>query len=539
MGQLQVGLFWALWVTIVGVGISSAIIANKFFSGVVMTLQSLPCELFTAQSVRAMDALAIRDHNLPGSVLMKRAGRVCFDALTAHFAPLAEITVYCGSGNNAGDGYVVAGLAQAAGLSVRVVYLSAPEQLQGDAQRAYQYAVQEGVSCCSFQSSALPAHGVIVDALLGTGINGEVRPDYLAAIEQINGAGLPVLAVDIPSGLCADSGQVLGQAVQADVTCTFIGTKLGLLTAAGPSVSGQIVFDDLGVPAEVIASQPPAAQRLELSSLLAQMPARARSSHKGDYGHSVIIGGDHGFGGAALMSAQACARMGSGLTSLATRPEHITAAHVRVPEVMALPVTAGVEVDDLVNKATVIAVGPGLGKLAWGEQLLLSALMAQKPLVIDADGLNLIAEGIGHRVLAQRDQGIALILTPHPGEAARLLQVSVEEVQRDRLSAVLGLAQKYKATVLLKGAGSLIAGPEGVVSLCAEGNPGMASGGMGDVLTGMVTGLLAQSLAPLMALQMAVCLHARAADRLAANFGERGLLATDLIAESRALINGG
>ncbi|BFM05304.1 NAD(P)H-hydrate dehydratase [Halioxenophilus aromaticivorans] len=504
-----------------------------------MTSKNLPQNLYTADSVRAMDACAINDHQIPGAVLMKRAGRVCFGALQSHFPCAQTVTVFCGGGNNGGDGYVVAALAQAAGMAVQVIYLSEPMELTGDAQRAYQYALQEGVACRAFTSDyAMPIQGVIVDALLGTGLRGEVRLQMVEVINKINAAGLPVLSVDIPSGLCADTGQSLGAVVQADVTCTFIGLKLGLLTGDGPSLCGQVVFSDLEVPNAVLTGQPVVAQRILLEMLLMQVPTRRKAAHKGDFGHSLIIGGDIGYGGAALMSAEVCARMGSGLTSLATRPENVTAANVRVPEVMAIPITAGVDVEEWVNKATVIAVGPGLGKFAWGEQLLLAALMAQKPLVIDADGLNLIAQGIGGRVLAQRDVNIPLILTPHPGEAARLLKTSNEAVQNDRVAAVKALADQYKATVLLKGAGSLIAGPGTPVTLCSDGNPGMASGGMGDVLTGIIAGLMAQSLAPLTALQLAVTLHAAAADRLAQRHGQRGLLATDLIQEARALING-
>lgn len=499
----------------------------------------LPRKLYTAESVRAMDACAINDHQIPGAVLMKRAGRVCFDALQKYFSSLVEITVFCGGGNNAGDGYVVAGLAQAAGFTVRVIHLSWPEELKGDAQRAYQFARQEGVACESFTANTnMPSQGVIVDALLGTGLTGELRAPYLNAINQINAAGLPVLAVDIASGLDADTGKSLQAVVRAQVTCTFIGLKLGLFTGEGPNVTGQVVFDDLAVPPAVLASQPPVCELLELPVLLSSLPSRPRAAHKGDFGHSLIVGGDLGVGGAAIMCAEACARMGSGLTSLATRPENVTAVNVRVPEVMAMPVQASVEMESLVSRASVIAVGPGLGRLAWGEQLLLAALMAQKPLVIDADGLNLIASGIGSRVLAQRDESIPLILTPHPGEAARLLKISRADVQRDRLAAVTAIADTFKATVLLKGAGSLIAAPGAMVTLCNDGNPGMASGGMGDVLAGIVTGLLAQNLPPLTALQLAVSLHANAADQLARQSGERGLLATDLIPQARAIING-
>jgi len=499
----------------------------------------LPPELYNAAAVRAMDACAIQEHNLPGAVLMKRAGRVCFDTLQAEFDHFSHVSVFCGGGNNGGDGYVVAGLAKAAGYSVEAVYLTAPEQLTGDAQRAYQYALQEGVNCIAYgESYSMPQQGVIVDALLGTGLSGSVRDNFANAISAINTSGLPVLAVDVPSGLAADTGAELGPVVMAQATCTFIGLKAGLMTGQGPSHAGLLIFADLGVPEAVLDSQTPTALRLDLAQLLSRVPQRKRAAHKGDFGHCLIIGGDTGYGGAALMSAEACARMGAGLTSLATRPENITAANVRIPEVMAAPIRTGVELADLLAKANVIAVGPGLGQKAWGEQQLLAAITAGKTLVVDADGLNLLAAGVGAEALTQRNQQLPLVLTPHPGEAARLLAVSTQAVQADRFTAVKALAKRFSATVLLKGAGTLIADADGPIYLCDSGNPGMASGGMGDVLTGVISGLLAQGLPPMHAVQLGVCLHATAADRQVSEHGQRGLLATDLITTIRSLLNG-
>ncbi len=487
-----------------------------------------------------MDAAAIHEHGIPGAVLMKRAGRVCFEALLARWPEPEAITVFCGGGNNGGDGYVVAALAKQAQIPVSVIHLVDPDNLKGDAARAYHFARQEGVPCAAFDSKqALPTAGVIVDALLGTGLSGQVRADMAAAIGVINQAGLPVLAVDIASGIDADTGAILGAAVQAQVTCTFIGAKVGLFTGAAPGCCGELVFADLEVPAEVLAGQHPVATRLELADLLQLLSTRSRVAHKGDFGHVLVMGGDLGFGGAALMTAEASARLGAGLTSLATRPENTLAMNVRCPEVMAASIRTGVEVTPLLEKATVIAVGPGLGRQAWSQQLLLAALESFQPLVLDADALNLIADGVAAVALAERQQaGTVNVMTPHPGEAARLLSVTTAEVQADRLAAAKRLAEKYSAVVVLKGAGTVIAEPGGQCFVCTQGNPGMASGGMGDVLTGMVASLLAQGLAALPAAQLAVCLHAQAADEQVARYGERGLLATDLIPAARALLNG-
>lgn len=504
-----------------------------------MTEHSLPKTLYTAADVRAMDACAINEHGLPGALLMKRAGRVCFEVLCELFPNPEKIVVFCGGGNNGGDGYVIAGLAAQACIPVDVFYLVEPTKLKNDAERAYLYALREGVVCKPYTPQLeLPEHAVLVDALLGTGLTGAARSDFAAAIEHMNQSGLPIVAVDLPSGLLADTGFIAGVAVQATATCTFIGQKIGLYTGAGPDVTGALYFDDLSVP-QVVLDRPAPIEVLNLDALLAEVPERRACAHKGDFGHALILGGEAGFGGAALLAAEACARMGAGRTTLVTRAETALAANVRCPEVMAASVNVGCEASDLVAGATVIAVGPGLGNRPWGEQLLLEALTANKPLILDADALNLLAKGVARDAFAHRtEQPYPIILTPHPGEAARLLECSVEDIERDRPAAVRKLAQTFKATVLLKGAGSLIAAETGEVWLSPYGNPGMASGGMGDVLTGILAGLLAQQLNADHALALAVTLHGSAADQLAQLDGQRGLLAGDLIAQVRAQLNG-
>ncbi len=501
-----------------------------------MTAQSLPKNLYSAAQVRAMDHSAINEHGIPGAQLMKRAGRVCFEALLQQFPNPQALTVFCGGGNNGGDGYVIAALAQQANIPVRVVYLVSPDTLTGDAQRAFAYAQQEGVVCEAWHTDLSLNEGIVVDALLGTGLSGAVRGDYVEVINRINDAGLPVLAVDIPSGLHADTGAVLGAAVCASLTCTFIGLKAGLVTGEGPSVVGDLIYHDLEVPAQVLGAAA-TAERLCLEDLLAQLPERRQSAHKGSFGHALIIGGDVGYGGAAIMASQACARMGAGLTSLATQPDNTVACNVSQPEIMAAPIRTGVEVNPLLDKATVVAVGPGLGVQPWAEQLFFMAVQSQKTLVIDADALNLLAKNLGREILIQ-DRTRTRVLTPHPGEAGRLLNCTSGEIQADRFNAAKQLAEKYQAIVVLKGSGTVIATPSGELFVCDLGNPGMASGGMGDVLTGMIAGLLVQNIEPLLAVKLAVCLHGQAADDMAINFGQRGLLATDLIDQARALLNG-
>ncbi len=494
---------------------------------------SPPTALYTAEQVRALDKAAI-DGGIPGAQLMKRAGRAAFAALLQRFPDPGHITVYCGSGNNAGDGYVVAGLAAQRRLPVSVVQVGDPGKLRADARRAWEFAVQEGVPMAPLDDSA-PQPGVLVDGLLGTGLKGAVAGDYQRAIEQINASGQPVLALDIPSGLQADTGAVAEVAVQARVTVTFIGCKRGLLTGRGPALTGELVFTDLQVPADCYQGVTAAVERLSLADCLAALPPRAADAHKGDFGHVMVIGGDTGYGGAALMAAEAAARTGAGLVSVATRPEHIPAILARRPEVMACGVTSGQELEPWLARPGVLVVGPGLGTSPWSEQMLQQAVKTGLPLILDADALNILAAG---RVVAAGTRRDSWLLTPHPGEAARLLGCRTAEVQADRFAAVAALQQRYGGGVILKGAGSLVAAGDGSLGLVGDGNPGMASGGMGDVLSGVLGALLAQGLALPAAARLGACLHAVAADRAAGRHGQRSLLATDLLPELGGLLDG-
>lgn len=490
--------------------------------------------LYSANEVRELDRRAIEDGGMPGIALMKRAGAAAFTELQRRWPAANNITVLCGGGNNGGDGYIIAALARQRGLSVTLLQLAAEEKLSGDARLAWRFACQADVSMAPFKGAIDGNDGPIVDALLGTGVRGEVREHYRQAIVAMNESGRPVLAVDIPSGLCSDTGAVRGCAVAADVTVTFIGMKSGLLTGRGPAVCGDLVFRALDVPEQIYNTVPMAAERLDLTTLLAALPRRERDAHKGKYGHVLVIGGDTGFGGAAAMAAEAALRVGAGLVGVATRPGHVSALLARRPELMVKPIDSGQALEPLLTGPTVLVVGPGLGRSPWSEQVLQQAINANIPMVIDADALNILSDG---RVGVGADSR-SWVLTPHPGEAARLLGVSNDEVQRDRFAACRAIQQRYPGTVLLKGAGTLISSGAGPLSLCPYGNPGMASGGMGDVLAGIIGGLMAQGLDAQLAAQLGACLHGVAADRVAAEFGERGMMATDLLAPLRRLVNG-
>ena len=486
--------------------------------------------LYTAAQTRELDRCAIEDHKIPGIVLMSRAASAAFDALLQAWPDPECIQVLCGTGNNGGDGFLVADLAHKRGIRANVLQLGDPAKIGGDALLARNQALANGVSIEPFETTPLLRVGVIVDAMLGTGLGGDVRGVYREAITTVNGNSAPVLAVDIPSGLCSDTGRVLGLAVQADLTVTFIGLKRGLFTLAAADHTGAIEFNDLGVPPEVYSQVDGDTDRLELESLLQRLPARPATAHKGLYGTVLVVGGDHGMAGAAALAAEAALRCGAGLVRVATRPEHVAALVARTPEAMPVGVVSGQELAPLVASADVLVVGPGLGQSTWSEQLLQVAAASGKPMVLDADGLNLLAAG---RVIAEtrRDNWV---LTPHPGEAARLLECTNAEVQADRFDAVRRLQQTYGGIAVLKGNGSLIT--DGVQRLLSDyGNPGMASGGMGDVLSGVIGSLLAQHIPALEAAALGVCLHGAAGDS-AAEEGQRGLLASDLIPHMRAML---
>ena len=487
--------------------------------------RELPAALYRPDQVAELDRRAIEDFNTPGFELMRRAGAVAYRALRAAWPGRCHLCVLCGGGNNGGDGYIIAELARRDGLSVDLLYLLDPARLQGSAAQAAQRYQDAGGHPQAFDGELPDECDVIVDAMLGTGLQREVAGRYRQAVEAVNASLLPVLAVDIPSGLDGATGGVLGAAVRADVTTTFIGLKAGLVTGEGPARTGRLVFADLDVPPGVYDDLPPMAWRRDYDSLYHWFPARARDTHKGHCGHVLVVGGDHGTAGAALMAGSAAARSGAGLVSVATRGEHAPGFLAARPELMVHDAQA---LEALLPRADVLVTGPGLGRGDWGEGLLERVLQFPGPLVLDADALNALAERP-----RRRDHWV---LTPHPGEAGRLLGLAAGEVQADRFRALEGLIETYGGTAVLKGVGTLVGSHGTTPAVCGVGNPGMASGGMGDVLSGVLGGLIAQGLDPDGAARVGVWLHGAAADRAAAE-GERGLLATDLLAPLRALAN--
>ena len=441
-----------------------------------------------------------------------------------------KIVVVAGGGNNGGDGYVLARFAQATGLSVTVLAAVAPGSLRGDARQAYSDYVASGGQVQAFARERLGDGDVIVDALLGTGLKAAVRSELASVIRAINAAGRPIFALDVPSGLDSDTGMALGGvAVQADCTVTFVALKTGLFIGSGPEHAGNIFFDDLEVPVPAAPEFAPRLERITEGEIALALPRRARASHKGDFGRVLIVGGGIGMPGAARLAGEAALRVGAGLVTVAVAPENVVAIVAGRPELICLPLTEPSVLQSAMERADVVAIGPGLGRSAWAQAALETVLQRRGPLVVDADALNLIAE----RTPERREDWI---LTPHPGEAARLLAVQTNEIQSDRLASLGRLVERYDGTVVLKGAGTVVGAAGRTSALCERGNPGMASAGMGDVLTGTVAGMLAQCPDPWLATRVAVLVHAMSGDA-AARSGERGLLAGDVARGLRNCVN--
>ena len=495
---------------------------------------SLSHSLYTAEQVRRLDAEAIQNHRIPGIELMKRAGQAAFDAALKNWPALGRggsLQIFCGAGNNGGDGYIIAALARRRYIPVRVIALKEPTLLKGDARKAWEWFRDLGGHFEPWSPDLEMNGTLIVDAMLGTGLDGEVKGDFADAIERINKSGRPVLAVDIPSGLSANTGSELGEAVRADLTVTFIGLKQGLYTCAGPRCCGQIQFACLNVPDSVYKIDTPSAQLICEQDLSTNVQPRKRDAHKGDHGHLLVVGGDHGMGGAALMAAEAAMRCGVGLVTLATRPEHVMASLVRRPEVMTRGVNSSDELDPLLEGKNAVVIGPGLGTGDWGRMLLKAVLKTDLPVLIDADALNLIAAN--PEIYKVRKN---CVITPHPGEAGRLLNQPAAKVSHNRFKAVADLQSLSGGVAVLKGAGTLIQSRHRT-DLCSAGNPGMGVAGMGDVLSGVIGALMAQGHSSDIAASLGVWLHACAGDACAQSGGERGIAATDLIPVIRQKLN--
>jgi len=491
-------------------------------------MSSLPVAVHTAAQVRALDRHAIDDLQIPSYTLMTRAGEAALGALRSCWPSAQRIAVVCGPGNNGGDGYVLARLAREQRLEVVAVGLHEPARLQGDARRAYDDFLAAGGTVGSWHADCLRGMDVIVDAIFGVGLSRPVDGVAAEAIAAINHSDARVLALDIPSGLHADTGEILGDAVRAERTVTFLGLKLGFYLGEGPNCVGVVMFDALELPAQALAYVEATALRIDEPEVAELLPPRRRTAHKGQQGSVLVIGGNIGMPGAARMAGEAALRAGAGLVTIATRNENVAAIVGARPELMCRGVNSAEELTALIARADVLALGPGLGQDEWAQAMFETALAKDRRVVVDADALSLLAQS--------PRKNAHWILTPHPGEAARLIGKTTAEVQHDRLGAAREIAARYGGTVVLKGAGTLVLGDEGLPAICDRGNPGMASAGMGDVLTGVIAGIVAQKAELAAAARVGVLVHALAGD-MAARRGERGLLATDLLAYLPTCVN--
>lgn len=483
--------------------------------------------LFDTAAARALDARASERLGGDAYVLMQRAGQAAWRHVLQDWPDAHGIVVVCGPGNNGGDGYVLATLARRSGRHVQVVHLPEHGPRTALAQRACTEYVAQGGQVEIFDGQ-LPATALVVDALFGIGLDRAPDPSAAKLIHAINAQPAPVFALDVPSGVDAGRGHVPGAAVVAESTLQFIAEHAGLRTGAALEHVGSLTLEGLGVPEESFDGIAPMAEGLSEGALAHWLPPRRRNTHKGEFGRVLCVGGEHGSGGAIALCAEAALRSGAGLLRVATRSMHVAPLLARCPEAMVRAVESGHELQPMLAQADVVALGPGLGQEEWGSALFSLSLQAQRPLVIDADALNLLC--------ARPEPLHDAILTPHPGEAARLLGVNTADVQADRFAAAQAIAQRFTSVVVLKGAGTIIAAPGRTPRVINAGNPGMAVGGMGDVLTGVIAALRAQGMDVFEAASAGALLHSLAGDH-AAEMGERGLLPSDLMPHLRRLAN--
>ncbi|MRS90443.1 bifunctional ADP-dependent NAD(P)H-hydrate dehydratase/NAD(P)H-hydrate epimerase [Enterobacteriaceae bacterium RIT714] len=488
---------------------------------------SIPHSIWPADELRHAEKEAADSLGVTLYELMQRAGQAAFNVAREHYPQATHWLILCGPGNNGGDGYVIARLAIAAGINVTLLALESEKPSPEEASEARNAWLNAGGVIHAVDSVWPENTDLIVDGLLGTGLSQAPRENVAALITRANAHPAPVIALDIPSGLMAQTGATPGAVIQAAHTVTFIALKPGLLTGKARDVVGTLHHDALGLE-KWLAGQQTAISRFDASRLAQWLPPRRPTSNKGDHGKLVIVGGDHGTAGAIRMTGEAALRAGAGLVRVLTRIENIPPIVTARPELMVHELTPQ-SLEESLEWADVVAIGPGLGQKEWGKKALQKVENCRKPMLWDADALNLLA--------INPDKRHNRILTPHPGEAARLLNCSVAEIESDRLLSAQRLVKRYGGVAVLKGAGTIVACESGALGIIDAGNAGMASGGMGDVLSGIISALLGQKLTPYDAAIAGCVAHGAAADRLAAQYGTRGMLATDLFDTLRRVVN--
>jgi NAD(P)H-hydrate epimerase len=493
---------------------------------------SLSQTVYSADQVKKFEVVAAEMRGIEMYQLMERAGKAVFGAARSNYTNCPYWLVFAGTGNNGGDAYVVARLAKEAGISVQLVSLSSKKTLTGYAVKAQNNWLSAGGELLPFKGVEVHANTLIVDGLLGNGVSRQLEGQYKQVVEWMNQTGAPIVSIDIPTGIQADTGVVCGVAVKANLTVTFVGQKSGLVTGAGRGYAGKIIFDDLGISHDFESLAQPTAKLISYQCLK-PLPKRPDDIFKGQCGKLLCIGSNQGMPGAIRLSAEAGLRSGAGLVKVLCHEKSVNAVISGRPELM---VNSAVdELTQLVDWADAIIIGPGLGRNDWAQALLASLLSLHKenakPLIVDADALTLLSQ--------MPDEWVNLtnsIITPHSGEAARLLTTTVAEIDKNRYKSAKKLAEKFGTLVVLKGAGTIIQNSS-TAWVCEDGNPGMATAGMGDLLCGILGALVVNGLPLETAVQYAVCIHSRAADIVAAEKGPKGLLASDLFEPLRRLVN--
>lgn len=505
-------------------------------------------KVLTSEQMQTIDRRTIEEIGIPGVVLMENAGRGVAEEVVRRFSSTdaARALVLSGKGNNGGDGYVVARHLLDSGWQVQTLVLGSRDAVGGDA-KINLVALENCGGGIAYAEDAAGLDGfltccgdftVLIDALLGTGLCNEVAGLFRSAIEWLNTQNAPVVAVDIPSGIDASNGRVLGSAVRATLTTTFAYPKIGLISYPGAGYVGELVVVDIGVPALVARDVPDDCLLIGKAEARQLLPLRSLAGHKGTFGHLLVVSGSRGKCGAAVMSAESGLRGGAGLVTLACPQTVQPGIASRLTEVMTAPLLdddgelslqAFDDLLALVADKQALAIGPGLGCGPQVQDLIQRFLRdTSLPVVIDADGLNALC---GQLPILHEQWSRQVVLTPHPGEMARLTDLSVEEIQADRFKVCHDFAMQNGVTLVLKGARTLVASPEGRVCINTTGHTGLASGGMGDVLTGLIGSFLAQGLNAFNAAVLGVYLHGLTADRLLPEFGNAGLLATDVMRE--------
>lgn len=504
-------------------------------------------KLVTAAQMKEIDRVAIVVRGIPSLDLMERAGSAvarCAAAMIRGGRLRSRVLLFAGKGNNGGDAFVAARHLRAEGIATRTVMLAMRGDIARDALENLrrlegaggEVAIVETAAEIGALRESAGSFDLVIDGILGTGVSGTVGGIYAAAIALIRGLRAPVIAIDVPSGLDATTGRVCGTAVRATATVTMGLPKTGMIAADGPEHCGRIRVADIGLPEDLVRGAAGSGELVVEQDLYGLFPPRARVSHKGDYGHVLVVAGSPGLTGAACLAAEAAMRSGSGLVTVAAPRSLNPVLEAKLTEAMTLPLPetaegalgtkAGDEILRGAERFDVAVIGPGLSRRPETAEMVRRLVAGLRiPMLVDADGLNAFAEDAS----AMENAAAPVILTPHPGEMARLARCGIAGVLTDRAGAASGFAAAHGVTLVLKGTQTVVASPDGTVSVNASGNPGMASGGTGDVLSGVIASLAGQGMKPLDAARAGVFIHGDAGDRAAARRGERGMIASDIV----------